>query len=417
MQEGWQMGTAKKVVIAGLLALVVGASWVTANPVREGQRELIESPNGRLIAMIPDRPDWCQDEVTVTVYGDDDALFKDDRIELQRLLGLVRATMTLECPQVKRIVMNGFVDDVFLFRGFASKDHPQGDWILIEIPPGLVAKPPEPLPPPPMAKKVPSPDSIAACDRLAAHPDDPTKPRGVPGVGDDDMHAGDAVQQCEDALELAPDNPRIRYQLARAYLMFDKVDEGITLMTEAAEEGHAAAMSSLGDIALYGLLGDEPDPETAKALYLKAAAAGFKPADGFAKAIVADPKEEKEEAPAPPELHRPGWADVVTTGKPIASFQPLPHMMVYSLHFIAGVKEQCPGSGIALNEQSLMRTASKHLGGWLGAMNWGAAISEGGYDAERQQGMDDGYAIAVTTGCDSTEVQSARRTVQNFFSN
>lgn len=413
------MGSTAKVLISGLLiALVAAVSWVVAAPSQEGQREWIKSPDERLIAMVPDRDDWCQDEVTITVYGDDDALFKDDRVELQRLLGYVRATFSLDCPRATKIVMNGFVDDVFLFRGYAAKEGPQGQWILLEMPTQLVAAPPQPLPPPPLPARVPSPEAVAACDRLAAHPDDSSKPKGVAGVSDDDMRAGEAVAQCEDALELAPDNPRVRYQLARAYLMFDKVDEGITLLTEAAEEGHAAATSSLGDLALYGLLDGEPDPETAKALFLKAAAGGFKPAAGFAQAIVADPKEEKAQAESPPLLNRPNLADALTTGKPnLTTFRPLESTFAYVLKFASGMKHECPNVDFGIRGAQFLQAVSRHLGGMQAVLNYGDAINRGLFDSEQQDGMDDGYAIAAVRGCDSKEVQTASQTLIAFLRN
>lgn len=176
------MGASNKLMrVAAFVGCVVAGAVVSATTAVAPHRIFLESESGNLKALVEDSEDWCKTEIQVSIYGADEALFKENRVELQRLLGFVRAGMAVDCPKATAIVLNGFVDDVFLYRGRAAKDGTAGDWVLVEMPASLVANPPEPLPAEPIAKKAPDPSSIANCDRLAAHPDDPNKPKGVAG--------------------------------------------------------------------------------------------------------------------------------------------------------------------------------------------------------------------------------------------
>jgi len=62
-----------------------------------------------------------------------------------------------------------------------------------------------------------APAIIAACDKAAASPFDKDRPVGVTGVALDKVDPKIAVPACEAALKAAPNNPRIMYQLGRAY--------------------------------------------------------------------------------------------------------------------------------------------------------------------------------------------------------
>src|SRR4051812_13922469 len=58
----------------------------------------------------------------------------------------------------------------------------------------------------------------AICDQAAANAWDLTRPAGVPGVANNKMDAKIAISACEAAAKVAPDDPRIAYQLGRSYL-------------------------------------------------------------------------------------------------------------------------------------------------------------------------------------------------------
>ena len=57
---------------------------------------------------------------------------------------------------------------------------------------------------------------ITPCDRAAAHGSDPDAV--APGVSSGDMDFAAAAELCEAAVAADPDNPRLRYQLARVYV-------------------------------------------------------------------------------------------------------------------------------------------------------------------------------------------------------
>lgn len=304
--------------------------------------------------------------------------------------------------------LNGFVDGVFVYRGYAEKGGLQGDWVLVDLPVNLVnvPEPPPLLLDEPDSLPLPPPRALAVgeCDALAARPDDPTRPQGVMGVSDDDLKAGQAAEICEEALAVEPDNPRLLYQLARAYLLFGKAAEGVEAMIEAAEQEHAVAIASLGDFVLYGLLDDDPDPETAKALYLRAAEAGFKPAAELAEMIQANPEEDdSQEAVSEPIYIRPDYAAIVLSGSPLrGQGVHFIKLLSYSSSFISGIKYQCPDLTINMDEGKFLKVV----------FSQGFAIMAFADEQVQQEGMDDGYALAVTKGCHSREVLLAKTTFE-----
>src|ERR1700754_145299 len=76
----------------------------------------------------------------------------------------------------------------------------------------------------------PDPESIARADQLAAHPADPSKPKDVPGVTDEQLQSGDLIEKaataCMDAVEKNPDEPRCRFELGRVLVLGGLTDEG-----------------------------------------------------------------------------------------------------------------------------------------------------------------------------------------------
>lgn len=423
------MGRRLKMPAALALALAVSALALTVfgQEQRADVRVLARTKGSELTAELQNRPDWCQPDLTFTVRGQEDTYFKegerDDqgrqgRFLLQKLLGAVRAGLQHECSLAQSITFNGFVDDVFVYRGHAAKGAAQGDWVLLELPVALVAPADpglatEPAPPPPQADVGPRPESVAECDAAAAHPDDPGKPSGVKGVPDDDIHAGNALAACEEARRVDPDNPRLKFQLGRAYLLYDKPAEGVELIAEAAEAGHGPAIAALGDFVLYGVLDGQPDPETARSLYQQAAAAGFKPAAKLAGEIMADPKEDKRAQTTPePSYHHPDRINMLVKGEPIpGNGSTFKAHFIYASNAIAGIKHHCPDAGIdmapaTMLEKYMARMGVSGLGGLI-------VVSSAGYEELEQQGMDDGYALAFTKGCSSGEVAAVHKSVRS----
>jgi TPR repeat protein len=109
-----------------------------------------------------------------------------------------------------------------------------------------------------------------ACDKLAAHPGDPARPKNIEGVRTGEIETDIAIEACTLALKDEPGNPRLRFELGRAY--FDKTDYdgAFREYTVASEAGYAAAQGALGYLYDNGL-GVPQDLGRAAALYRGAA--------------------------------------------------------------------------------------------------------------------------------------------------
>ena len=113
----------------------------------------------------------------------------------------------------------------------------------------------------------------AVCDDLAASPYDPATPPGT-GRMFADINPTSAIAACTSAVEAAPGDGKLRFQLARSYDAAELFDEAIANYWAAAELGSAVALSSLGSLYEAGL-GVAADPLEAARLYQKAADAGI----------------------------------------------------------------------------------------------------------------------------------------------
>jgi uncharacterized protein len=165
------------------------------------------------------------------------------------------------------------------------------------VPATSLAQAPAASVPPQGSKPIGTQQAIQACDRLAAHPDDPEA--FTQGVTDAQLDAAASANACQRAVLEDPLVPRLRFQLARAYLKSGKFEPAIDELIAASEMGHGAALATLADLHLTGVQGIEVDPALAHSLYEKAVASGFTPAarvlsdfadmtDAFAKAEASD---------------------------------------------------------------------------------------------------------------------------------
>jgi TPR repeat protein len=134
-------------------------------------------------------------------------------------------------------------------------------------------------------QQAPGPEPGPLCDQLAAHPDDPRKPRQVAGVKDDDLDSAKAADACLDAANVSPEEPRYRFQLGRAFRWGGMDKEALEVLTAASDKGYAAAKAYLADLT--------EDSTEAERLYQEAAKGGFKPAETVLSQL--------EEALAPPQ--------------------------------------------------------------------------------------------------------------------
>jgi len=154
------------------------------------------------------------------------------------------------------------------------------------------------------------------CDELAAHPADPNKAAGVPGVVDDAIDGLAAVEACMAAIGADPDEPRFAFQLGRTLMLGGELELASGFLSDAAAGGSAAALAYLGDL--------EDNLESARELYEAAADGGFAPA----AALLVPPGEGAEGARCdvlaahPADLMRPHTASGVPDDAidPMAAF-------------------------------------------------------------------------------------------------
>jgi TPR repeat protein len=91
-----------------------------------------------------------------------------------------------------------------------------------------------------------------ACDRLAASPDDSSRPAGIPGVANAQIHGEAAWNSCSAAMNLFPDVARFIYQAGRAASSRKDDERAMVLYRKASERGSAAATSAVGLLYRHG---------------------------------------------------------------------------------------------------------------------------------------------------------------------
>ena len=112
--------------------------------------------------------------------------------------------------------------------------------------PVFIATPIQRLEPVPLFKFEAIVDHEANCDRLAAHPDDPGKPKDVDGVKAEDLNSDQAVPACKAAVEHSHGDARYLYQLGRAMLKADKNSvEALQYLSQASTKGYMKASERL----------------------------------------------------------------------------------------------------------------------------------------------------------------------------
>lgn len=137
-------------------------------------------------------------------------------------------------------------------------------------------------------------ESGARADKLAAHPEDPSKPKEIAGVSDDQLaasaHLDEAATACIEAIEKNPEEPRYRFELGRVLMLGGLKDEGRAQLQEAASMGHAAACFYLAVLT--------DDATKANELFEKASSGGFKPARDVLAEVANVPKDREPEGGA-----------------------------------------------------------------------------------------------------------------------
>ena len=99
--------------------------------------------------------------------------------------------------------------------------------------------------------------TVTECDRLSAHPNDPE--RVTDGVERANMDLPAAIEACLADLKQDPDNPRLNYQLARAYGYSGLHENGDPYRIAALKAGYPQSLFVVGYIRLEGWDGREAD--------------------------------------------------------------------------------------------------------------------------------------------------------------
>lgn len=118
---------------------------------------------------------------------------------------------------------------------------------------------------------------VVGCDTLSASPHD--KKSTADSVSYEELRsfADDAIAACRIALENAPDNPRIQYQLGRALLASGNNEDAVKWISTSANQGYPVAMNAYAVLLNHGR-GTQKDIKKAVQLISQAAELGNVPA-------------------------------------------------------------------------------------------------------------------------------------------
>jgi predicted aspartyl protease len=101
-----------------------------------------------------------------------------------------------------------------------------------------------------LSSSVSAQDIVTNCDKYAASNTDPNAK--APGIPFDEMNSAQAIQACEAAVRQSPNNPRLLFQLGRAYQRAHNASSALKYYRSAGEKNYAAAQNSLGDMYSEG---------------------------------------------------------------------------------------------------------------------------------------------------------------------
>jgi TPR repeat protein/ABC-type uncharacterized transport system substrate-binding protein len=112
---------------------------------------------------------------------------------------------------------------------------------------------------------------ILACDQAAASPSDGDRPAGIVGVRSETLDPQAAIAACEAAAAVAPDAPRVLFELGRAQAAAKDYESARQQFSRASDLAYAAARTSLGSFYANGLGGLVKDDREALRLFKLAA--------------------------------------------------------------------------------------------------------------------------------------------------
>jgi hypothetical protein len=139
--------------------------------------------------------------------------------------------------------------------------------------------------------------SATLADQLAAHPADPSKPKNITGVTDEELQTDDRMEKaadaCMNAVEKNPQSARCHFELGRVLVLGGLAKEGTEELEAAASRGHGGAYFYLAQL--------KDDLGEVGEFLQKASDAGFKPADEMLAQL--SPADEAPEVVANSSIH------------------------------------------------------------------------------------------------------------------
>jgi TPR repeat protein/ABC-type uncharacterized transport system substrate-binding protein len=117
-------------------------------------------------------------------------------------------------------------------------------------------------------------DATLACDRAATSPTDKNRPFGGPAVFFASINSQVAIAACQEAAAAEPENPRILFQLGRAYAAARANGSARAYFQKASDLGYPQAQANLGTFYAAGRGGLARDDEEALRLSRLAADQG-----------------------------------------------------------------------------------------------------------------------------------------------
>lgn len=100
--------------------------------------------------------------------------------------------------------------------------------------------------------------AVTECDRQTAHSDDPHAV--APGVSGSAIDGPAAIAACEAAVAADPNNPRLNYQMARAYGSSGLHDKANPYRAKAIKAGYPQSLFVIGYMRIQGMGGADADP-------------------------------------------------------------------------------------------------------------------------------------------------------------
>lgn len=123
------MTASRMLVVAAMLSLISGEGWAKKI-----------ATHGALTAHIDDAAP-CSKSLAIRIEVPENSIFsgREGREKLEKLLAVVRAGLTFECPEAERLVLTGYVQEKELFHGVVSADD---GWVLHDSPVAEAGKSP-----------------------------------------------------------------------------------------------------------------------------------------------------------------------------------------------------------------------------------------------------------------------------------